>query len=207
MRAKKVTIAKIIGNTPKSIENWEKEGRKILELIYKYFTEEDLQEFIETGKVSRLEKNNTNITDEDLMLFFADNAVFKIIETLKEFSLDELIENENLKNIDLIPEEAAEIDAMVLIYDWIDKSQTVDDFLEIVKKHNYTFLTILLNPLEIAGMIENKQYTIEKIKTILDEEKTKEIEAAMKNGQYFDDETKDDTYDEYEDYDWKKNYE
>ncbi len=186
---------------------WKREGNKALQLISKYFNDEDLQEFLKTGKVSRLEKNNINISDEDLMLFFADNAIFKIVETLKEFSLDELIENENLKNIDLIPEEASEIDAMVIIYDWIDKSQTVDDFLEKAKKHNYTFLTILLNPLEIAGMIENKQYTTEKIKTVLDEKKTKEIKAAMKSGIYFDDEIKDDTYDEYEDYDWKKNYE
>ncbi len=199
--------SKLFGFNASTYHRWKNEERPIIKLLQKYCDQNELEEFLKTGKISRLEKNNTNITDEDLMLFFADNAIFKIIETLKEFSLDELIENENLKNIDLIPEEAAEIDAMVLIYDWIDKSQTVDDFLEIVKKHNYTFLTILLNPLEIAGMIEDKQYTIEKIKTILDEEKTKEIEAATKNGQYFDDETKDDTYDEYEDYDWKKNYE
>ena len=192
----------------KSYYVWKnKSHKRLVNFIEKYFNEEDLREFINTGKISKLEKNNTNITDEDLMLFFADNAIFKIIETLEEFSLDELIENENLKNIDLIPEEASEIDAMVLIYDWIDKSQTVDDFLKIVKKYNYTFLTTLLNPLEIAGIINNKQYTIEKIKTVLDEKKTKEIKVAMKSGLYFDDEIKDDTYDEYEDYDWKKNYE
>ena len=60
MRAKKVTISKIIGNTPKSIENWEKEERKILELIYKYFTEEDLREFLETGEIGFLEERKVN---------------------------------------------------------------------------------------------------------------------------------------------------
>ena len=203
---KKEIIEKLFGFTEATYYNWKKENRPIINLV-KYFNDEELIKFLKTGKIDRLEKNNTNITDGDLMLFFADNAIFKIVEILQGFSLDELIENENLKNIDLIPEEASEIDAMVIIYDWIDKSQTVDDFLEKAKKHNYTFLTILLNPLEIAGMIENKQYTIEKIKTVLDEKKTKEIKAAMKSGIYFDDEIKDDTYDEYEDYDWKKNYE
>ncbi|QOR61388.1 hypothetical protein ACM66Z_08025 [Sulfurovum sp. ST-21] len=56
-------------------------------------------------------------------------------------------------------------------------------------------------------MIENKQYTIEKIKKIEDMKNRNEIMERMKSGISFDDEIKDDTYDEYEDYDWKKNYE
>lgn len=47
------TIAKLIGNTERTIFAWKKENRPIVSLIQKYFSEEDLQEFIETGEISK----------------------------------------------------------------------------------------------------------------------------------------------------------
>ena len=39
------------------VSNWKKEKRPIMNFLYKYFTKEDLQEFLETGKISKLERN------------------------------------------------------------------------------------------------------------------------------------------------------
>lgn len=54
------TISGLMGNSLKTVSNWKKENRPIMNFLYKYFTKEDLQEFLETGKVSKLESKITN---------------------------------------------------------------------------------------------------------------------------------------------------
>lgn len=56
-----------------SWNNWKKENRPITVLIEKYFTNQDLEEFLATGKVFKLE-NQKNLEsyltkDKDFMLF------------------------------------------------------------------------------------------------------------------------------------------
>lgn len=51
------TLSRLLGNSPKSISNWKKENRPIISLLYKYFTKEDLDEFLQTDKIKKLEKN------------------------------------------------------------------------------------------------------------------------------------------------------
>jgi hypothetical protein len=55
--------AKLIGNNEKTIYRWKKEERPIIDLLEKYFSVEDLEEFLETNKIKRLEKFGL-ITDE-----------------------------------------------------------------------------------------------------------------------------------------------
>tara|TARA_R110002050_G_scaffold243131_3_gene379607 strand:- start:557 stop:700 length:144 start_codon:yes stop_codon:yes gene_type:complete len=43
-------IAKLIGNTERTIFAWKKEDRLIINFLEKYFTKEDLKEFIKTKK-------------------------------------------------------------------------------------------------------------------------------------------------------------
>jgi hypothetical protein len=54
-----------------------RENRPIVALLEKYFTKEDLEEFLETGKISRLENNITYTNDLDVMKSLnIDNAIF-----------------------------------------------------------------------------------------------------------------------------------
>ena len=57
------TLSKLLGNSLKTISNWKKEKRPIINLLLKYFKKEDLEEFIETGKILRLEDNK----DQELL--------------------------------------------------------------------------------------------------------------------------------------------
>jgi len=50
------TLSSLFSNSPKSVSNWRKEKRPIIQLIDKYFTKEDLQEFLENGRISRLDE-------------------------------------------------------------------------------------------------------------------------------------------------------
>lgn len=52
------TLSKLLGNSLKTISNWKKEKRPIINLLLKYFTKEDLQEFLEFGKINKFENNN-----------------------------------------------------------------------------------------------------------------------------------------------------
>jgi len=49
-------ISKILDVTRQSYHRWKKEGRPIIQLLEKYFTKEDLQEFLDSGSITRLEK-------------------------------------------------------------------------------------------------------------------------------------------------------
>ena len=48
-------IADLIGNDYKTIYRWKKEDRKIVEFFEKYFTKEELEEFLKKGYVDKLE--------------------------------------------------------------------------------------------------------------------------------------------------------
>ena len=49
------TLSDLLGNSPKTISNWKKEKSPIINLLYKYFKKEELQEFLETGKIQKQE--------------------------------------------------------------------------------------------------------------------------------------------------------
>ena len=60
-------IAKILGVTVKSVYNYEKENRLILEVLNKYLTDDDAKELIETGIISRFEKEVVSDSDNELL--------------------------------------------------------------------------------------------------------------------------------------------
>lgn len=73
----KELIAKLLGVTVKSVYNYEKEERSIIDLLNKYFDDNDANEFLATGKISRLENNMVYTNDLDIMKSLnVDNAVY-----------------------------------------------------------------------------------------------------------------------------------
>ncbi|MDD5407116.1 MAG: hypothetical protein PHE73_09285 [Sulfurovaceae bacterium] len=59
------TYSKLLQNTVRTISNWKNENRPIITLLEKYFTKKDLEEFLDTGKISKFEllnKNNSTLT-------------------------------------------------------------------------------------------------------------------------------------------------
>ena len=60
-------IAKILGVTVKSVYNYEKENRLVLNIFNNYMTDDDARELIETGKISKFENEATNTNDNELL--------------------------------------------------------------------------------------------------------------------------------------------
>ncbi len=50
------TLSSLFSNSPKSVSNWKKQKRPIIKLLDKYFSKEDLQEFLKNGSISRFDK-------------------------------------------------------------------------------------------------------------------------------------------------------
>lgn len=50
------TLSKIFDFATSTIYKWKKESRPIIKLLEQYFTKEDLEDFIATGKISKMER-------------------------------------------------------------------------------------------------------------------------------------------------------
>lgn len=81
-----LTISKILGNTPKSVSNWKNEKRPIISLLYKYFTKEELEAFLETGKIKRQEliQDKTAVELEKLLRNKHNEQILAQIKKLKQ---------------------------------------------------------------------------------------------------------------------------
>jgi len=77
--------SKLFGFNASTYHRWRNEERPIIQLLHKYCDEKDLQEFIETGKISKLEKNSVKIDKYDNHILF--HVIRKINEIPKLFLL------------------------------------------------------------------------------------------------------------------------
>lgn len=54
-------ISQLLGNTINTVTNWRNEERPVIALLEKYFQDHEIQEFLDTGKISRFEGESTHI--------------------------------------------------------------------------------------------------------------------------------------------------
>lgn len=77
----KKAILKLLDVSDKTFYNWRKEKRPIIKLCEKYFTKEDLEEFLETEKISKFESQITN--EKNRIILDKINKKQQEIEELK----------------------------------------------------------------------------------------------------------------------------
>ncbi|MBU3014345.1 hypothetical protein KO488_06215 [Poseidonibacter lekithochrous] len=74
-------ISKVLSMTPQGVGKWRKENRPIIRLIEKYFTDDDLIQFINTDSISRYDLINVYSQKQfDEYFFFIE----KLADTLEE---------------------------------------------------------------------------------------------------------------------------
>jgi len=54
----KSSIAKLLSVTDRSVYNWSQEKRPIISFLYKYFSEQDIEDYLKFGKIEKLELLN-----------------------------------------------------------------------------------------------------------------------------------------------------
>jgi hypothetical protein len=160
----KETICKILGISTTSYYRWRKE-RPIILLLETYFTKKDLLQFIEDGKIDKLEIKNSE--NSNLTEFYTNNGLHKLIikSTLPIDETDQMIIkffkailNKN-KRYSVIPLKSflailnlAEVTNKQTLIDQIEKSNIKENWKKIMIK----FCNYELSQLEINALIENK---------------------------------------------------
>lgn len=82
----KDVIAMFLSVTNKTVYNYEKENRPIIVFLNKYFNENDINEFLQTNKISKLE----NINNCKKLIEY--NRILEIIKLLSKYTVDDLRE-------------------------------------------------------------------------------------------------------------------
>jgi hypothetical protein len=54
-------LSQLLGNTINTVTNWRNEQRPIIVLLEKYFQDSEIEKFLDTGKITRLEEGSTQI--------------------------------------------------------------------------------------------------------------------------------------------------
>jgi hypothetical protein len=104
-RGFKQLACEILDISTRSYSNFSKQKRLIITLLEKYFTKEDLQEFIEFGKINKFENNNSiqkyfiERNKDEYIKNFGNNFIFIFKEEyIKDFYFYFLTSLENKKN-------------------------------------------------------------------------------------------------------------
>jgi len=79
-------IVQMLGNTEKSYYRWKKENRPIITFLEKYFTKEDLEEFLKTGIMSKLENTEDNQVSYMLIEYVRYNLKDKLTKVFEDIS-------------------------------------------------------------------------------------------------------------------------
>jgi hypothetical protein len=95
-------IAKLFDIHPKTYYKWRKENRPIIELIDKYFTKEELNEYLETNRIQELEEfkdfKKLKLSDEyQEFLKFKEFQDYKDSTSILSIELEK--ENKHLKDV------------------------------------------------------------------------------------------------------------
>ena len=137
----------LFGFNASTYHRWKKENRPIINLI-KYFKEEELIEFLETGKISKMESDGIN---DDMQSFILNNAIHKLINdfAMKEKNKDSLYDLEVIASAIFNSKDIDEIDEKINLYTKDEKNAPV--------------LFYYYSDTEKRLLIENKEEVIDKL--------------------------------------------
>ena len=149
-------IAKVLGVTVKSVYNYEKENRPIISLLEKYCTDDDIQEFLKSGKISKFEKKKENYQDYMLIDYVKYNLKEKLDKLLFKTGVIKWLENIIPKNIFLkILKEISE-DPKIEVEKYRSKEYLIQ------KIESYKVVSINnSNKKQLIGIIKNNLSNIE----------------------------------------------
>ena len=161
----KENIKKILDISDKTYYNWKNQNRPIIELLHKYFQDNEITEFLETGRISRLEDNK----DQELLnneaskiynhfisvLYLKDKSLLRLFLVVIN-NANETSANLNLNFIDLVFESEGSKK---------DKINLLKEFNKTVQNNNilffYSIKYMFLNNFETISYSSNSYEDLE----------------------------------------------
>jgi len=139
----KSVITKILDIADRTYYNWKSEGRPIIGLLEKYFTSEDLEEYLASGIIRRLEAEKFKNSEDPILI---DHAVYsakrELIRLFESNWIDAAVWNKPAKDI------------LIEILDRIDKydkSYTIENAKgRLIDKIEEAEINWLINPLKAS---------------------------------------------------------
>ena len=133
----KVVASDLLGCTLASYYNWDKQKRPIISLLEKYFTQTDLEEFLEYGTIEKLEfANIQNYSVQAAEFVNVLNAVKKFVEFYSRKEYRELCEEYGYNE----PDEFVGYESEYDIENEYENEFTEDDYFELSKDSLYEML-------------------------------------------------------------------
>jgi len=151
----KDAICKLLGISTASYYRW-KEERPIIAFLERYFRDKDLEEFLTTGKMTKLEEREENYQDYLLIDYVRYNLKEKLDKLLLKPGISKWLENIIPKNIFLkILKELSE-DPVIEVEKYRSKEYLIQ------KIESYEVASINnLNKKKLLGIIKNNLSNIE----------------------------------------------
>jgi hypothetical protein len=149
----KKQICELLEISPASYYRW-RGKRKGLILLEKYFTEKDLDEFLRTGKISKMENKKTwNKKEEEFIL---KTAMYKINEASKKWTMDP---SKKVISKKLFIESLRDA---ITANELLDNLKNQKSWNKNIVQITYDFFINMISEIEIEALINNKKEIIAK---------------------------------------------
>jgi len=123
-------LAELLGFTVQGANKWrrEKDQRPIIILLEKYFSDQDLEEFLETGKISKLESKN--LDDDFKHIILDDHMLHSAAYKLDSLSVG------SFKMLEILRDALGDIDPKDQSFTLDNSKQRLIDRIYAVEKRN-----------------------------------------------------------------------
>ena len=167
----KEIVCQILGISQGSYYRWKQE-RLVINLLEKYCTKEDLEEYLDTGRIEKFERNLES--NDEFDEFFLKNALMKIElygtadRTPFFVAVKQALNMEPIKAIlpvktflsVLMQNNVTDLDSFYIILD--NKKLKYDNWRIIIRD----FLTYKLSKKEFRALVKNKKYVNEYLSSL-----------------------------------------
>jgi len=134
----------LLNNSERTIQRWKKENRPIIKLLDKYFTDQELEEFLETGKILNFDNIASHLNLSNLCIKNLSNNLIFLFDNNHKYS---------------------HLHPLYVFFDFINKSKSNFNNVEFISD-NTIFYDIFLN--EYCTFVINSKIDPVGIKKLLD---------------------------------------
>lgn len=128
------TFMKLLDISVNTYYLWRRQGRLVLNLFDKYFTKEDLEEFVTTGKIAKFD----GVENSKLVNYIRESEIIKLLTKYKAEDLAHSLAK-SLESAEVISGTSKRLHKTKIKYDFLKELERIlDDLSHEISKGEYT---------------------------------------------------------------------